>query len=226
MLLLPQGFDRLHLLHLWSTGKGCHFLNNPCLVTVSSATEHRQQNQPGSRKVRAETCSSHFHPRNPHSKGSYTMAAGLFTSCLENSFNSVQCLYTVFTGNSTLLVTQKYVIHDAVSLMMNATCLYISDKYLQHKDTTHDLLFSHRDLAATSQRPKPTSVIHMSHCNFKLAVFLQFHFTCPGNNEIFILMPVKLWEELRDLCFLEFLICRCGQLVTRRVHATITLIIL
>lgn len=148
---------------------------------------------------------------------------------LPAAWKTASILYNVYIQfsqrNSTLLVTQKYVIHDAV-LMMNATCLYISDKYLRHKDTTHDLLFSHRDLAATSQQPQPTPVIQMSHCNFKLAAFLQFHFTCPGNNEIFILMPVKLWEELRDLCFLEFLICRCGQLVTRGVHATITLIIL
>lgn len=101
---------------------------------------------------------------------------------------------------------------------MNATCLYNSDKYLQHKEATHDLLFSHRDLAVTSQQPKGTSIIQMSHCNFKLATFSGFRFTCSGNNEVFILMPVQLWEELRDLCFLEFLIRRTGQLVTRGVH--------
>lgn len=111
------------------------------------------------------------------------LAAGKITSILYH-------VYIQFSQrNSTLLMIQKYVIHDAIFLLMNATCLYISDIYLRHKDTTNDLLFSHRDLAATSQQPKPTSVIQMSQCNFKLAAFLQFHFTCPGNNEIFILMP-------------------------------------
>lgn len=45
----------------------------------------------------------------------------------------------------------------------------------------------------------------MSHCNFKLAVFLEFHFTCQGNNEALILMPAKLWEDTMRFVFLQIL---------------------
>lgn len=41
-----------------------------------------------------------------------------------------------------------------------------------------------------------------------------------------ILMPVQLWEGLRYLCCVEFLICRTGQLVTRGAHVTLALMIL
>lgn len=41
----------------------------------------------------------------------------------------------------------------------------------------------------------------MSHCNFKLAAFLAFHFTCQGNNEALILMPAELWEETKRFVF-------------------------
>lgn len=41
----------------------------------------------------------------------------------------------------------------------------------------------------------------MSHCNFKLAAFLEFRSTCQWNNEALILMPGELWEETKRFVF-------------------------
>lgn len=42
----------------------------------------------------------------------------------------------------------------------------------------------------------------MSHCNFKLAAFLEFHFSFQGNNEALVLMPTEeLWEETKRFVF-------------------------